>query len=519
MRSLLRCVPKPSRSWVGAAALAGTLGLASTGWAATGASGQGVGLEVTAHVGIPDLVHLTFADTDLQTAPPDFDKSVSTAQLASGVGIGIAQLSAGVIEASTSGTLNKNKVDSEAGLIGDSANPGLGLKVGIPSLMNILDVGATTIKSEAHGICVNGTPEFSSDTTIVDLYVNTRLGNLLSITGEEHPAPNTQLLNEEIRIPSVLPLLPPIVLGRVTLTAHDRTITNERVEVSALRLGVTLLGNLIPDVDLLNLDLKIGTSMAELDDCEAPEDGGVSISIDAPIINAGNQNAVPISGTCTPGSGDNVHITASDGASTTPDKTVSCESDGTYSTEVDASSLADGQVEFTAQQDHATDTAEVTKDATLPAVTVDPDDIDSDNQDEYPISGTCTAGDGEVTVTIGSGDNAITLTADCDENGEWETEPTDVSGQPDGEVPIQACQTDAAGNEGCGEGTANKDTSGSGNGDDDGGNGGGDDGSGDDDDGTINAIPTASQWTLILMGLLLAGLGAVRVAPGRRKFS
>ncbi len=96
----------------------------------------------------------------------------------------------------------------------------------------------------------------------------------------------------------------------------------------------------------------------------------------------------------------------------------------------------------------------VTYDVTAPAaaLTATPV-INLANQAAYSVSGTCTGGDGPVSVLIGT----VAATGTCT-GGTFTTAPVDVSALPDGPVAVSASQTDAAGNTGSASGSATKDT-------------------------------------------------------------
>ena len=179
-------------------------------------------------------------------------------------------------------------------------------------------------------------------------------------------------------------------------------------------------------------------------------------------INAGNQGAYVLSGTCTAGDGD---IKVSIG--TAPNAIVAiaaCDGDGRWTIPAtNVSSLPAGTVAVQASQtDAAGNTGTVSiivnkADTTPPTVTIiTPPPINAGNQGTYSVAGTCTAGDGDIKVSIGTAPNAIAATASCDASGHWATPATDVSSLPAGTVDIHASQTDAAGNTGTASATVNK---------------------------------------------------------------
>lgn len=427
------------RRWLARLGLATALGLSGTAWGATGASGQGTGLEVSADVVLPGLVSAPLGDTGLQSATPptlSFDETASTVDLSGGVNIGVANLKAGVISGHTEGDLQLNTVDSSAGVAD------LDLSV---ILLNLLGITADAVESQARASCNAGTPEFSSSTDVANLNVDA-LGSSLA-TANGSIAPNTVLLDTDISVPIAVGS---IKVAELKLTLHEQTTTADSIEVNALRLQLKVLGLDVLGItlDALDLDLKIGTSMAQVDDCAAADPGGVDIDIQAADINSSNEDAVPVTGICTVGSGDDVHITATDGTTTTTEVTASCAADGTYSADVDASGLADGTVTFTATQDGASATDTVNKDTsgsggTTPFVSITSatDPIDAGNQTNVTTGGYCTAGQGDVSVSFSDGTTDIGPNdVACQADGSWSLSGVDASALDDGTITITATQ-------------------------------------------------------------------------------
>jgi len=413
---------------------------------ATGASGQGTGLEVGADVVLPGLVSAPLGDTGLQSATPptlSFDETASVVSLTGGVDIGVANLKAGIITGHTEGNLQLNTVDSSAGVATDPDSGTAGLDLSV-SLLNLLGVTADAVVSQAHASCNAGTPVFSSSTEVANLNVDA-LGSSLA-TANGSIAPNTVLLDTDISVPI---LVGSIKVAELKLILHEQTTTADSIEVNALRLQLTVLGLDVLGItlDALDLDLKVGTSMAQLNDCAAADPGGVDIDIQAADINSSNETAVPVTGICTPGSSDDVHITATDGTTTTTEVTASCAADGTYSADVDASGLADGTVTFTATQDGASATDTVNKDTsgsgTTPFVSITSatDPIDAGNETNVATGGYCAAGQGDVTVTFTDGTTDIGPTdTSCEADGSWNLSGTDASSLADGTIIITATQ-------------------------------------------------------------------------------
>lgn len=204
----------------------------------------------------------------------------------------------------------------------------------------------------------------------------------------------------------------------------------------------------------------------------------------APPINAANASAYHASGTCTAGDAP-VTVTIGNVAA----GSVPCTSGGTWSVSgVNLSGLGNSPpaITVTATQTDAAGnlgqgTRDTTKDVTPPAVTVNAlPGIDAGSQGSYPISGTCTTGDGDVTVTIGN----VSTTVPCN-NGTW-TVPGVNAGSLKFPVAIAATQTDAAGNTSTGTATVTR---------------------------AVAPVPAGGAWAGLL--LLASGLGLLR----RRKVS
>ena len=97
-------------------------------------------------------------------------------------------------------------------------------------------------------------------------------------------------------------------------------------------------------------------------------------------------------------------------------------------------------------------------DETAPVVTVtSPSNITASNVGVYPVAGTCTVNDGNVTIMLGTAPNTVTTTTPCGADGKYST-TVNVSSLPEGSVAIQVSQTDAAGNTGTANTTVTKAT-------------------------------------------------------------
>jgi len=99
--------------------------------------------------------------------------------------------------------------------------------------------------------------------------------------------------------------------------------------------------------------------------------------------------------------------------------------------------------------DQATNSASKTEDdfvidRVLPAVSITSDaPINNSNKTNYPLEGTCTEGDGDITINI-AGQSHQTA---CQTGDTW-SEALDLSALTEGNISIQASQTDMAGNKG-----------------------------------------------------------------------
>ncbi len=141
---------------------------------------------------------------------------------------------------------------------------------------------------------------------------------------------------------------------------------------------------------------------------------------------------------------------------------VAGETEGTWSVNVDVSTLLDGTLSVSAAQtDFVGNTGSssvrmVQKDITSPAVAIADTvgNITSDNVDSYSVSGTCASGEGDVSVSVG----AITGTSPCSDTGTWEVTGLNVASLAEGNVEISATQTDSSGNEATATKTVTKNT-------------------------------------------------------------
>ncbi len=185
-----------------------------------------------------------------------------------------------------------------------------------------------------------------------------------------------------------------------------------------------------------------------------------------PNVNAAfDETSYPVSGTCTVGDGDVTIVIA--GATPNPENTA-CLAGGTFSTTVNTSGIGQGAgaiIANASQTDAANNTgnaAQVTanKNTTAPAVTLNaiPNINIATNEAVYTVGGSCTTGDGDVTIIV-AGATPNPATATCSGGSYSTTVNTTAIGQGTGVVIANASQTNAAGNTGSAtQVTANKDT-------------------------------------------------------------
>ncbi|WP_377615061.1 choice-of-anchor P family protein [Ottowia flava] len=405
--------------WMAAAAV---LAWSGTVFAATTGTGQGTGLRATASVAGVGL-GVPLGDTGLRTAPADFNNSQSTvdAQVTAG---SLLNVTAGVVSGATQSALALNQVSSTGGV----TNLNLSLVNADIIPLSLLKVTADAVSSNATVVCSGGSPVATGSTTITNLKVTGPLGLNVPVT--------------------INPTGPTVVnvAGVATLTINEQTAIPSGLVVNALHLEINVLN--------INADVVIGHSRASMPDCAAAA-GSVTISV--PNINASNQGAVPVQGLCTYGGGT---VTITSDPAIAP-VTAACTPAGTYSVNANATSLANGNVTFTATQDTATASTTVTKATTarLPTVTVDTPatPISYANQGSYgPITGTCSETGQPVAVKVGTVD---VPGVSCLASGTWTTGPTplNLTTLPDGPVLITASQTDINGRTGSGSATVNKD--------------------------------------------------------------
>ncbi len=171
-----------------------------------------------------------------------------------------------------------------------------------------------------------------------------------------------------------------------------------------------------------------------------------------PLVTPENMTTYPVNGSCTAGDGD---VTVSIAGATPSTQDVTCSDTGTWSAIFNVTDTPDGNVEAS-QKDEAGNTGTATPvpfsgyaDTTAPEVAITPvPEVTEDNQETYPVSGSCTAGDGDVTVSI-AGATPSTQAVECSDAGTWSAifNVTDIPNGIDA-VVVEANQTDEEGNRG-----------------------------------------------------------------------
>ena len=171
------------------------------------------------------------------------------------------------------------------------------------------------------------------------------------------------------------------------------------------------------------------------------------------LVNAANAVAYSVTGTCAANESGEVSVSIADSNNVAVTGVGDC-ADATWTVSgLDISGLADGSLDVTADYSDAAGNAApqapgtVAKDVEAPALGLnDLEDVTSDNEVAYAVSGTCDVAEaGVVTVSIGDGTNAaVTETASCASQA-W-TVNVDVSDLADGPLDVTADYSDAAGN-------------------------------------------------------------------------
>ncbi|WP_460482075.1 choice-of-anchor P family protein [Comamonas humi] len=383
--------------------IAAVCGWGATSFAASSGKGQAYGVNVGANLTLAGAA-VQLGDTGLQSAPPDFDVAgpiISADIGASLLGVKVLGVTTGVITNQTQSTLAQNRVVSNSSV--DGLNVSLVSALGA----SLLNLGANTITSTAQMACVNGIPAGSGSATIVG-------GTGLLSGVAVNPGANTGLN----------------VLGVASVLLNEQSLSpdGKKISVNAIHISINVLG-------LITADIVVGHSEASITDCKP------TVTLNAlPAVTSGNQSSVPISGTCSAGSG-NVAITSNPAGAT---QSLACLSNGTYSGTLNMSGLPDGSIMVTATQTASgftgSDSKTTTKNTAVPgaptvAVTSAPA-ITAGNQASYGVSGTCSANGVPVSVSIGG----VAASTTCS-GGTWSVSGVNVSGLPDGSVTVTASQT------------------------------------------------------------------------------
>lgn len=388
----------------------------SSALAASSGAGQAYGLQVSADVvgvglGIP------FADTGQKNAPPDFNSPVSVVNV--GVNAGLLSVGTGVINSSTQSNLAQNSVASST-----SVN-------GLSLILAGLKLGANTISSQARMACVNGVVQASGDAQILG-GTGELSGVSATVNGLVDFTIGSSALGTEVG---------------VKIHTNEQSQSATSMSVTALRIELVAKALTIP---LLNASVVVGNSTATMADCKP------TVTLNPlPAITAGNQSSVPVSGSCSAGSG-NVGLTSSPAGVS---QSLPCSAAGTFAGTVNAQGLPDGTVTITASQTASGQTASASQSTTknsgsvpAPVVTVAVAPlINAANQASYGVSGTCSANGQAVAIMVG----AIPASAVCG-GGSWSAVGINVSGLPEGSVTVTATQT-VGGQSGSGSRVTGKD--------------------------------------------------------------
>ena len=166
----------------------------------------------------------------------------------------------------------------------------------------------------------------------------------------------------------------------------------------------------------------------------------------APPINLDNVASYQVAGSCSDQAGD---VTVTVGG--TAEGTGACSGERWTAT-VNASTVSDGtavavSASFGSGSEKVSDATTAIKDTIAPQVTITTPlaAITVSNFGSYPLSGTCTFGDGQLTVAVGTATPDGTV--DCLAEGTWSAS-VNVSSLENGTLDVTASQTDTLGNRG-----------------------------------------------------------------------
>ncbi|MGZ3774893.1 MAG: beta strand repeat-containing protein [Pseudobdellovibrionaceae bacterium] len=170
----------------------------------------------------------------------------------------------------------------------------------------------------------------------------------------------------------------------------------------------------------------------------------ITVTISSPnssdVITASNKAAFPVSGTCTE-SGRTVQVSATGGVTAMP----SC-SGGAWSTTLNLSSVADGNVTITANHSNVNSVAAaqasvtLSKDGSNPTISITTPAANAYVNNSVTVTGSCTK-TGPVNVSVTGG---VTGVASCD--GSSYSSTLNITPSPEGAITISVSHTDSSGN-------------------------------------------------------------------------
>ena len=173
------------------------------------------------------------------------------------------------------------------------------------------------------------------------------------------------------------------------------------------------------------------------------------------VINLGNVSAYSLSGTCS--EGDRVitlALTDSAEKTASPSETITCPSSGgNWSAQIDASSLADGNVTASAQYSDVAGNVKVAapqtvvKNMQLPTASISASvpNILAATQASYSVSGTCSENGQSVTVTLSGGGQMVSPSATVSCNAQQWTASFNATALSEGNVEISATTQNSLG--------------------------------------------------------------------------
>ncbi len=154
--------------------------------------------------------------------------------------------------------------------------------------------------------------------------------------------------------------------------------------------------------------------------------------------------------------GASVVVVASDGANEVTSSAVIIDETGNWLVTMDLSTLADGEITFTATatdgEDSVVDTDSTTKDTVaVGAILAATDPVNSNNDESGAINGTAEIGSTVEVIVVGGGDDDEVIvgpiSAAVAGDGSWSLTGLDLSSLPDGPIRYEIKVTDGLGNE------------------------------------------------------------------------